>query len=106
MQRMHTLTSVAIWVLAVSAALIGGTSTPSYADTIAASPTAAMDNMNPHVDRGRFPLKSSASAVKRNVGPSSTIIGTSTDDPRGGTSSGLSRVPGAPSAGSTGLGGH
>ena len=46
------------------------------------------------------------SAPARDVGPSSTITAVSIDDPRGGSNSGLPRVAGAPTAGSTGLGGH
>jgi hypothetical protein len=91
-------------ILAASAVLVGASVTSSYAATPTSSTYAPHELDAPLT--GHAALTRSSSAMEKDVGPSSTIVGTSVDDPRGGANSGLPRVAGAPSAGSTGLGGH
>jgi hypothetical protein len=101
------------YILAASAMMIGMSTIPTQANTTTVGTTSLSPNTTTTTteltrpsNRGRYPLMASVSAIARDVGPSSTVLGTSSDDPRGGPNSGLPLVPGAPSAGSTGLGGH
>jgi hypothetical protein len=85
--------------IAMSALLMGANIVPASAQ---ATQTVTQTKTSPKTYR----VARTASAASRDVGPDSTITGDAVDDPRGSANSGLPRAPMAPSAGSTGLGGH
>jgi hypothetical protein len=96
---MKNYTRVLAGVFAVWALVMGANVAPAFAQATTAVTKTATPPKSYRVAR-------TASAPARDVGPDSTITGATVDDPRGSANSGLARVPGAPSAGSTGLGGH
>jgi hypothetical protein len=96
---MNNRSHVLAGVFAVSALLMGANIAPALAQ---ATPAVTKTVKPPRTYR----VARTSSAPARDVGPDSTITGATVDDPRGGANSGLPRVPGAPGAGSTGLGGH
>jgi hypothetical protein len=96
---MNNRTRAFAGLFAVSALLVGANVAPAFAQA-----TTAVNK--PATPPKTYRVARTASAPSRDVGPDSTVTGVTVDDPRGGANSGLPRVPGAPTAGSTGLGGH
>lgn len=91
-------------VMALSAAMAGVSVAPAIAQTTTLAPSA--DTMSstpaPHaVRRHRMRRTPSQSAPARDVGPTSSVTGTSSRN-LGDANSGLPRVPGAPAAGGDG----
>jgi hypothetical protein len=99
----HTFRALA-FVLAVSAGMTAASVVPSFAQT---TTDATVPVVKKPVRRHHILHPGIASAPARNVGPTSSTAGAGagTEGAGASKSSGLSSVPGAPGAGSSGTGG-
>jgi hypothetical protein len=97
---MHSNIRALACIVTLSVAMTGAGVVRSVAQTTTATQPSATKTSTGTTARRHH------SAPGRNVGPGSTITGVTSDDPRGNANAGDGRVPGAPAAGSSGLGGH